>query len=352
MKPEAPADASPAAPAAKSGSRRSAAEWDLPRPFGWRTVGLLLLALGLLSWSGVHVEMDTMTAETARAVGKGLGLTEESQVVDGFAKLFDQMFPPTISRSTPVERIPDFNPDDLPPFAYLEAKEYFDVEIDYENLSQDIVVTREKTLVEPLGYLGFVIIKMAETLEIGLWGTIVAIVLSIPLAFFSARNYSPHPALYGAGRGLVSLCRSIPELVSALFFVLAFGFGPIAGILALGFHSTGFLGKFYAEDIENSETGPQEALFALGAGRLKVLRLAVLPQVMPQYIAYTLYILDRNVRMATVIGIVGAGGIGQELKGRWDIFDYSHVATILIVIFVTVLLLDQLSARVRSRIIQ
>lgn len=331
---------------------RSSRDWDLPSPFGWRSIALLFLALTVLTWSGVHVEMDTMTKETARALGKGLGLVQESQVVDGFAKLFDQMFPPTISRNTPVERIPDFDPEDIPPLAFLEVKEYFDVKIDYESLSQEIVITREETLVEPLGYLWFVIIKMAETLEIGLWGTIVAIFLSIPLAFFSARNYSPHPILYGAGRGIVSLCRSIPELVSALFFVLAFGFGPIAGILALGFHSTGFLGKFYAEDIENAETGPQEALFALGAGRLKVLRLAVLPQVIPQYIAYTLYILDRNVRMATVIGIVGAGGIGQELKGRWDIFDYSHVATILIIIFITVLLLDQLSARVRSRIIQ
>jgi phosphonate transport system permease protein len=212
-------------------------------------------------------------------------------------------------------------------------------------------VIREETLVEPFGYLIFVLVKMGETLEIGLWGTLLSIVISAPLAYFSAKNYAPNLAVYAVARSIVSFLRSIPELVSALFFVLAYGFGPIAGILALGFHCAGFLGKFYAEDMENADKAPQEALLALGAGKLKVFRLAVLPQVMPQYIAYTLYILDRNVRMATVVGIVGAGGIGQELIGRWDIFDYSHVTTILIVLFATVLLLDQFSARIRAKII-
>jgi phosphonate transport system permease protein len=140
-------------------------------------------------------------------------------------------------------------------------------------------------------------------------------------------------------------------MISALFLVLAYGFGPIAGILALGLHAAGFLGKFYAEDIENADRGPQEALQAIGAGKLKVLWFGVLPQVFPQYIAYTLYILDRNVRMAIVIGIVGAGGIGQELKGRYDMFNYGHVSTILLALFVTVFLLDQLSARIRARLI-
>jgi phosphonate transport system permease protein len=140
-------------------------------------------------------------------------------------------------------------------------------------------------------------------------------------------------------------------MISALFLVLAYGFGPVPGILALGFHAAGFFGKFYAEDIENSDKGPQEALFAIGASKLKVLWFGVLPQVLPQYIAYTLYILDRNVRMATVIGIVGAGGIGQELKGRYEMFNYGHVSTILLVLFITVFLLDRLSARLRARLI-
>ena len=126
-----------------------------------------------------------------------------------------------------------------------------------------------------------------------------------------------------------------------MFLVLMFGFGPIAGILALAFHAAGFLGKFYAEDIENAEKGPQDALKAVGVSKLKRLRYAVLPNVLPQYVAYNMYILDRNIRMATVVGIVGAGGIGQELKGRYDMFDYGHVMTILLLIFLTVYTLDQ-----------
>ena len=121
--------------------------------------------------------------------------------------------------------------------------------------------------------------------------------------------------------------------------VLAFGFGPAAGIMALGLHSAGFLGKFFAEDIENADVGPQDALIALGAAKWRVLKLSVLPQVMPQYVAYILYILDRNLRMATVIGLVGGGGIGQELKGRFDLFEYGHVTTIIIAIFLVVFIL-------------
>jgi phosphonate transport system permease protein len=205
--------------------------------------------------------------------------------------------------------------------------------------------------VQPVGYLWRVAVKMVETLEIALWGTILAVAVSVPLAIGGARNYTPSAGVYAVTRGLVSLLRAIPEMISALFLVLAYGFGPIAGILALGLHAAGFLGKFYAEDVENADRGPQEALHAIGAGKLKVLWFGVLPQVFPQYIAYTLYILDRNVRMAIVIGIVGAGGIGQELKGRYDMFNYGHVSTILLALFVTVFLLDQVSARIRARLI-
>lgn len=295
--------------------------------------------------------MDRLLGQTLGSVGYVIGINESSYVAEGFSRVMNQMLPPAISRETPVERIPNFDPNALPPFSHVQVNEYFEVDINYETLEQDISVIREETLVEPFGYLIFVILKMGETLEIGLWGTLLSIVISAPLAYFSAKNYAPNLAVYVVARSIVSFFRSIPELVSALFFVLAYGFGPIAGILALGFHCAGFLGKFYAEDVENAEKAPQEALLALGAGKLKVFRLAVLPQVMPQYIAYTLYILDRNVRMATVVGIVGAGGIGQELIGRWDIFDYSHVTTILLVLFATVLLLDQFSARIRAKII-
>lgn len=209
--------------------------------------------------------------------------------------------------------------------------------------------TRRDMLVEPVGYLRQVAIKLIETMEIALWGTLLAILIGSPLAFFGARNLSPHPLLVTLSRAIVSFLRAIPELISALFFVLAYGFGPIAGVLALALHAAGFLGKFYAEDIENADSGAQEALRAIGANRLKRLRYAILPQVLPQYVAYTFYILDRNLRMATVIGLVGAGGIGLELKGRYDLYQYAHVGTVLIAIFIVVFALDQLSSWVRRR---
>jgi len=219
--------------------------------------------------------------------------------------------------------------------------------LDPETLQLRAVVERTEYLVEPAGYLVHVGVKLWETLMIAFWGTLLAVIMSAPLAFFSARNLTPHPALYGAARALVSLLRAVPELVSALFLVVAYGFGPIAGVLALALHGAGFLGKFYAEDVEAADPKPQEALAATGAGRLKVLRFAILPQVMPQYIGYTLYVLDRNFRMATVVGLVGAGGIGQELKGRFDMYNYHHVGTILVAMFAAVFLIDQVSARMR-----
>jgi phosphonate transport system permease protein len=152
-------------------------------------------------------------------------------------------------------------------------------------------------------------------------------------------------------RAIAGLLRAVPEIVSVLFLVLAFGIGPMAGVLALGLHSAGFFGKFFADDIENTDRGPQEALASLGANRLKVLWFAALPQALPQFASYTQYILERNVRMAAVIGVVGAGGIGIELKGRFDMYDFSHVTTIVCVVLATVLGLERLSQWVRARLI-
>lgn len=326
--------------------------WELPPRFTLQSKGIFLIILLLLLWSGRHVEMDRMVVDSAGAAAWAVGLKEESAVAQGFASLFREMFPPTLAMETPIDRVPAELRDNMPWLARIIVREQIDVVINYDTLEQTITVNQEEVLVQPIGYLWLVIRKMGETLEIGLWGTLVAVFLSLPLAYGCAANYAPHRSVYYTARTIVSFFRTIPELISALLLVLAFGFGPVAGILALGLHCTGFLGKFYAEDIENADRGPQDALRALGASRLRVLRCAVIPQVFPQYIAYTVYILDRNVRMAAVIGIVGAGGIGQELKGRYDLFQYSHVATILLVLFATVLLLDSASSRLRARIIR
>jgi phosphonate transport system permease protein len=192
---------------------------------------------------------------------------------------------------------------------------------------------------------------MVDTIEMAIWGTLLSILLALPLGFFAARNYTTGPIAYNLSRALCSLVRAIPELIVALILVIMYGPGPVAGILALGFHTSGFLGKFFADDIENAEPGPQQALRATGGNRVKVLRLAVLPQVLPQYVAYIQYILERNVRTATILGVVSAGGIGFELMARLRNGEYDAVATILIIIFISVFALEQATQRLRARLI-
>ncbi len=323
----------------------------LDPPYGWRTA-LAVLVVGLvLIVSGKRVELDRFAALLWEAGLATVGLTEGSQVGRGLGRMVQSLFPLALAERRELDRLPDLDRDALPWLARIERVETTRYELDRATLALVPIVESKEHLVEPIGYLLRVLGKMLETLEIALWATILSVMASAPLAVAAARNYTPHRLVYYAARGTVSFLRAVPELVSALFLVLAFGFGPIAGILALGLHAAGFLGKFYAEDIEAAAVEPQEALRALGASRLRVLRSAVLPQVAPSYVAYTLYILDRNVRMATVVGLVGAGGIGQELKGRYDLFEYDHVGTILVVIFLTVFLLDQVSAKLRARLL-
>jgi phosphonate transport system permease protein len=336
-------------PTTTTASPHPADRWSLPRVYTWRSVLAVLVAFIVLGYTGYRTEMDRMARLSGEAVLASVGLAPQSQVLAGLSKLGRSMFPPQLEERTDTARIENFDRERLPLFSRIEVQERTEQSLNPNTLQMESRIERREVLVEPLGYLFHVLAKMLETLEIALWGTVVAVLLSLPLAFFGARNYTTNRVTYGAARWMVSLFRAVPELISALFLVLAFGFGPIAGVLALGIHAAGFLGKFYAEDIENADDKPQEALRAIGASRLKVLLTAVLPQVWPQYIAYTFYILDRNIRMATVVGIVGAGGIGQELKGRYDLYNYSHVATILLAIFVTVVIIDLVSARQRAR---
>ncbi len=327
---------------------RPAAPWRFPPPYGWRTVAAVLAAFVILAVTGHRVEMDRAALLTGDAMAAAAGSGKPSQVAKGFSTVARQLFPPRIDERTDVSRIENFDPRHLPPFAHIENEAVKTQTLNPNTLHLDDVTERKQVLVQPFGYVFRVALKLVETMEIALWGTVLAILLGLPLALLSARNLNFGRVAYFASRTLVALFRAAPELITALFLVLAYGFGPIAGVLALAIHAAGFLGKFYAEDIENADPGPQEALTAIGAGRLKVFRAAILPQVLPQYIAYTLYIMDRNVRMATVIGLVGAGGIGQELKGRYDMYNYGHVGTILIAIFVLVLILDQLASRLRK----
>jgi len=182
------------------------------------------------------------------------------------------MFPAQISEATETSRIEHFDRSHLPWLAHLDVQQVAVKTLDPETLGLKTTFKRREVLIKPLGYVIHVSAKRLETLEIALWGTLLAVIIGAPLAILSARNLAPNSLVAIASRALVSLYRAVPELISALLFVLAYGFGPIADVFALALHAAGFLGKFYAEDIENSDPRPQEALTAIGAGRLKVLR--------------------------------------------------------------------------------
>ena len=198
--------------------------------------------------------------------------------------------------------------------------------------------------------LSELIYAMFETIEIAFLGTFIAIVLSIPLGLFSARNLAPNYFVYIICKTIVIFFRAIPEFIIAMILVIAIGFGAMPGVLALGLHTMGFLAKFYAEDIEHINQGPIDALKSSGANKSQIISFGVIPQILPAFVANNLYILDRNVRMATMLGIVGAGGIGYELQSSFRMFEYERVSAIIILIFVTIFLIDHFSAFIRSKI--
>ena len=194
------------------------------------------------------------------------------------------------------------------------------------------------------------IFSMIETIEIAILGTFIAIILSIPLALLSARNIAPNIFIFFIARTITIFFRAIPEFIIAMILVIAIGFGAMPGVLALGVHTMGFLAKFYAEDIEHINKGPVEALVSSGASKRQIISFAIIPQIIPSFVANNLYILDRNIRMATMLGIVGAGGIGYELQSAFRMFEYPKVSAIIIIIFFTIFIIDNISSYIRSKI--
>lgn len=190
---------------------------------------------------------------------------------------------------------------------------------------------------------------LLDTLAMSVAGTALAVVLSLPLAFLAARNTAPHPAVQQAARAILNALRAIPELILGIIFVAAVGFGALPGVLALGLHSVGMVGKFFSEAIEHADDAPIEAARAAGAVPLQVLLHGVLPQVLPQMADISVYRWEYNFRASTVMGMVGAGGIGFELMGSLRIMQYQEVFAILLVILVMVTLVDAFSAYLRKR---
>lgn len=191
---------------------------------------------------------------------------------------------------------------------------------------------------------------LLDTLAMSIAGTILAVILSLPLAVLAAPNTTPFPALGYVARLLLSFLRSVPELILGIIFVAAVGFGALPGVLALALHSVGMVGKFYAEAIEHVDPRPLEAARASGATRIQVITHAVLPQVLPQMADITIYRWEYHFRASTVLGIVGAGGIGFELIAALRLISYDQVAAILITILACVVVVDSLGAALRKRL--
>ena len=190
---------------------------------------------------------------------------------------------------------------------------------------------------------------LVDTMAMSVAGTALAILISLPLSLLGARNTSPHPLVYATARGVLNGLRSVPELIMGILFVAAVGFGALPGVLALGLHSVGMVGKFFAENIEHADHGPIEAVKSSGASPLQVIVHGILPQVLPQMADVTIYRWEYNFRASTVMGMVGAGGIGLELMSSLRIMQYRDVSAILIVILLMVTAVDEVGAFLRRR---
>jgi phosphonate transport system permease protein len=191
---------------------------------------------------------------------------------------------------------------------------------------------------------------LGETLLISYVGTLIGATLAFGLNFFAAENTSPSPWLRFVVRRLLEFARTVPGIVFALIFVIAFGLGPMAGVLAIAIHSTGALGKLFSEIVENADMKPVEGIRSTGASWLSCMRFAIVPQVTAGYASYALLRFEINVREASVMGFVGAGGIGQELVVAIRKFYYSDVSAILLTIIVTVFIIDISTGWLRGRL--
>lgn len=189
--------------------------------------------------------------------------------------------------------------------------------------------------------------EMMVTVQIAIWGTVLAVIFAIPFGVLSAENVAPL-WIYWPVRRLMDAARAINELVFAMLFVVAVGLGPFAGVLALFVHTTGVLAKLFSEAVEAIDPRPVEGIRATGASRVQEVIFGIIPQVLPLWISYSLYRFESNVRSATVVGLVGAGGIGVLLWEYIRGFYYGETAAVMIVIIVTVSLLDILSQRLRK----
>ncbi|QJD88172.1 phosphonate ABC transporter, permease protein PhnE [Cohnella herbarum] len=200
-------------------------------------------------------------------------------------------------------------------------------------------------------YLRVVIKPMIETVQMAILGTTFGAIFALPISFLAASNVTKGWALRTPARFVLNLSRTIPDLLFAALFATVFGYGPLAGMLALSFFSFGILSKWAYEAIETIDNGPMEAMTAVGANKLQWIHYGVLPQVLAQFIGFVMYMFEINIRAAAILGIVGAGGIGIYLNRTLGMFRYDQTIVIILFTLVLVLAIDAVSSRIRGKLI-
>ena len=190
-----------------------------------------------------------------------------------------------------------------------------------------------------------------DTFLMAFAGTALGIALAIPIAFMSASNVTRNPVIRGVARAFIVVTRALPELILALIFVRVYSIGVLPGVLALGLHSIGMLGKLFSDSIEQIDPGPRDGVIATGAGRFQEITTGILPQVIPSFIAISLYRLDINFRASTLLGLVGAGGIGLQIRAHQGSLDYEQLLGVTLVIIVLIAIVEIISSKVRAVIL-
>lgn len=200
-------------------------------------------------------------------------------------------------------------------------------------------------------YLGTVVEPMLETIRMAIVGTTVGAIVAIPFSFLAARNVTRIPVLSAVSRFILNLVRTIPDLMFAGVFAAIVGYGALAGTIALAFFSFGLISKMTYESIESIDPGPLEAMTAVGANKLQWINFGVVPQVTAQFAAYFLYTFEVNVRAATILGFIGAGGIGLILQRSLDRLRYDQSSTIILITLAVVLVIDYVSTKLREKLL-
>lgn len=208
------------------------------------------------------------------------------------------------------------------------------------------------SLAPDLGYIPKILIPLFETALMAFWGTLLAVLMSIPIAYLAATTTTPSMLLtFPIGRALIIVSRSIHEIIFALIFVAALGLGPLPGIMALACRSVGFMSKTTAEAIENVNRGPIEAIEATGAGNMARFVFAVVPQIFPIFLGNAIFQFDINIRRAAILGIVGAGGIGLHFSEQMKTYNYGNATACVLAVVVLVIVGEIISNRIRTKLI-